>query len=443
MTKFFKIFKTIFFVSIGVYIFDHVRVWLSGTLSFGTLSEELVVFSIYFLYSFGIGLPNIWLIDRLQERYSWREEPLKRAVLGFLGAVVVSMLSIALLRIFTVLVIEQKTWEYFLSHESYFVYIYSLFITFIIVLVFYVIYFYKALTTKKITEQKVIAETETAKYKSLKSQLDPHFLFNSLNVLTSLIEENPKLAEEFTTKLSKTYRYVLEQKEKTLVPLQEELEFAKSYMQLLKMRFEDSLQFELPDHISNPNYKVIPLSLQLLLENVVKHNAISSDKPLRILIEERNGMLVISNNYNKKSTLEKGTGIGLSNIVSRYKLLTNKQVLITKSDVDFSVSLPLLTKNIKIMKSNYLNEEERYNKAVEKVEKIKAFYANLTSYVLVISFLFYVNYTTYWEHKWFLYPMIGWGIGLMFHYFEAFGYYPFISKDWEERKIKQIMDKEL
>jgi hypothetical protein len=264
-----------------------------------------------------------------------------------------------------------------------------------------------------------------------------------LNVLTSLIEENPKLAEEFTTKLSKTYRYVLEQKEKTLVPLQEELEFAKSYMQLLKMRFEDSLQFELPDHISNPNYKVIPLSLQLLLENVVKHNAISSDKPLRILIEERNGMLVISNNYNKKSTLEKGTGIGLSNIVSRYKLLTNKQVLITKSDVDFSVSLPLLTKNIKIMKSNYLNEEERYNKAVEKVEKIKAFYANLTSYVLVISFLFYVNYTTYWEHKWFLYPMIGWGIGLMFHYFEAFGYYPFISKDWEERKIKQIMDKEL
>src|SRR5690606_34737643 len=98
---------------------------------------------------------------------------------------------------------------------------------------------------------------------------DPHFLFNSLNVLTSLIDENPEQAQKFTTSLSKVYRYVLEQKNKELVSVEEELEFAKTFIGLLKMRFENGIHFEIPETTSNPEAKIIPLSLQLLLENAV------------------------------------------------------------------------------------------------------------------------------------------------------------------------------
>jgi len=443
MTKYFKFFIIILIVAVFIFLFDQGRMWVSGAYTAPqSLQEGLLNFSLYLLYSFAFGIANYWVVYQLERRYSWQEVPKKRAVYGVLGAVVISMLTIIVLRIFTVLLVEQKNWSYFITHESYFVYVYSLFITLVVVLVFYVVHFYKALTKQTITAHKTIAEIETAKYESLKSQLDPHFLFNSLNVLTALIEENPEKAERFTTKLSRTYRYVLEQKEKTLVSLQEELDFAKGYMELLKMRFEEALIFEIPTKITNSEYKIPPLSLQLLLENAVKHNAISVEKPLKITIVEADGILTISNNFNNKKSFRKGTGIGLSNIITRYGLVTKRPVNITQTRDTFSVSLPLLTQKTKIMKTYTTNQEEKYNKAVEKVEKIKAFYANLISYLGVNTFLVIVNYNTGWNHKWFIYPLIGWGIGLLFHYFEAFGNYPFLTKDWEEKKIKELMDEE-
>ena len=134
----------------------------------------------------------------------------------------------------------------------------------VISLFFHAVYYYRELQKSKVKEQKVIAGTASAKFDALKNQLDPHFLFNSLNVLTSLIEENLESAQKFTTSLSKVYRYVLEQKNKELVTVDEELRFAKTYMSLLKMRFEDSIIFEIPERASNPESKVVPLSLQLL-----------------------------------------------------------------------------------------------------------------------------------------------------------------------------------
>jgi len=404
---------------------------------------ELARFSIYFLYSGVLGLSNFWVVDQLDQRFSWKVEPKKRVIYGIIGAIVISMLAVILLRIFTVLVIDQKSWNYFTTNESIAVYFFSLLITLIVVLVLYVINFYKAISKQAITEQKTIAKTEIAKYESLKSQIDPHFLFNSLNVLTSLIEENPNQAEKFTTKLSKVYRYVLEQKEKTLVPLQEELDFAKVYIELLKMRFEDSIQFTIPDMDIHSDYKIVPLSLQLLLENAVKHNVITEEKPLQIIIEIKNGTLNISNNYNEKKQLNKGTGVGLVNIIERYGLLTQKQVLINKTKEAFVVTLPLLTQKTNIMKTITNNsEEKKYYQAKKKVEKMKEFYANLASYVGVNTFLIFLNYYTGWGHKWFIYPLIGWGIGLLFHYFEAFGHYPFLGRNWEEKKIQELMDED-
>lgn len=432
----------ILIVTVVIYLFDQGRMWLSGNIYVGNLRDELIKFSNYLMYTTVLGIANFSVVEYLGRKYPWNEFPKKRAVYGVIGAIVVSMISIVFLRLITVLGIYKRDWEYFITHESKFIYIYTLFITLIVVLVFYVINFYKALTKKTIIEHKVIAETEIAKYESLKSQLDPHFLFNSLNVLTSLIEENPEQAERFTTKLSKVYRYVLEQKEKVLVPLQEELDFARVYVELLKMRFEKSVVFTLPENISNPDFKIVPLALQLLLENAVKHNTISVENPLEINISLTNGELIVSNNINEKKVLNKGAGVGLQNIIDRYELLTEKEITINKTDKRFTIILPLLTKKATIMKIINNTEEDRYNRAKERVEKMKEFYANLISYVGVNTFLVFLNYYTGWEHKWFIYPLLGWGIGLVFHFFEAFGYNPILGRNWEERKIKEIIEEE-
>jgi LytS/YehU family sensor histidine kinase len=147
-------------------------------------------------------------------------------------------------------------------------------------------------------------------------------------VLSSLIEENPESAQKFTTSLSKIYRYVLEQKDKELVSVQEELNFAKTYMNLLKMRFENSITYDLPTDFSNEEAKVVPLSLQLLLENCIKHNVVSESKPLHIKIYIENNFLVVENNLQKKEVLSDRKGVGLQNIVNRYAILTKRNVLV-------------------------------------------------------------------------------------------------------------------
>ena len=232
--------------------------------------------------------------------------------------------------------------ETFLQHSKMY-FIFGISVTAIISLIFYIFYFYKAVTEKKITESEVVAKTETAKYESLKSQLDPHFLFNSLNVLTSLIGEDPKLAEKFTTKLSKVYRYVLEQKSKDLITLDEELKFARTYMELLKMRFEDAVQFDLPESSSNPDFKIVPLSLQILLENAVKHNFVSKELPLQIDIFQENGALHFKNTLNEAMYKEPSTGIGLLNLNERYQILMGHSIEIEKTENHFTVKLPLNT----------------------------------------------------------------------------------------------------
>lgn len=432
----------IIIVSVALYLFDQSLRWLNGY-ALQDLNTELQKIALYFLYSFVIGYANILVIFWLEQKYSWKTEPKIRAILGIISSVSVSILAIFILRIITVLGFEGKNWQYFLAHEQVVNYYYSLLISLVIVLGFYSFYFYKQISKHKIQEYQVTAKTETAKFESLKSQLDPHFLFNSLNVLTSLIEENPKQAELFTTQLSQVYRYVLEQKDKDLVPLDDELHFAKVYMDLLKMRFEDAVFFYLPEDLYKTDYKIVPLSLQLSLENAVKHNVIATHQPLKISFFIENAYLTIKNNFNAKSTLQKSSGIGLQNIKERYALLTDKKISIEKDEEFFSIKLPLLTQKSKIMNTNSHTEpSEKYMNARKKVEKMKEFYTNLIAYLIVIPALAIINYKTFWGFKWFFFPMIGWGIGLAFHYFDAFGYDYFLGKNWEERKMKELMNEQ-
>lgn len=406
------------------------------------LNELFTIISIHFMYAFVLTALNGYFFYFLDSKFDWKENTKKRLIIGAAGSVILTMIGLALLRFITLVVILGKPIERFTNDEnaaSY--YTFGLVITLIVSLVFHTIYFYKALTEKKVKEQQIVAKTETAKYESLKSQIDPHFLFNSLNVLTSLIGENPKLAEKFTTKLSKVYRYVLEQKNKDLIELDEELHFAKTYMELLTMRFENAVTFEIPEKASDSDYKILPLSLQLLLENTIKHNVVSEENPLKVTIREENGYLVVSNNFNPKTTMENGTKIGLKNIIDRYHLITLKKVVVEKTAENFIVKLPLLTQKTKTMKTETI-ESNKYLRAVERVHDIKEFYGSLISYCIVIPFLIFINFKYVPHFHWFWFPMFGWGIGLIFHGFKAFSYNPILGKDWEERKIKEYMDNE-
>jgi len=180
-----------------------------------------------------------------------------------------------------------------------------------------------------------------AELELLKGQLNPHFLFNSLSSLSGIIRENPDLAQHYVSQLSKVFRYSLQQSGANLVTLGGELEMIRSYGELLTMRFEKAFKLEI--NIDKPWFKAyIPhLSLQLLLENAAKHNIATLKKPLKVQLYISGGYIVFSNNLQEVSVPENSTGIGLSNLNERYKILMGREIEIIKTDADFIVKLPL------------------------------------------------------------------------------------------------------
>ncbi len=348
------------------------------------------------------------------------------------------------LRLFDALVIGGEGYTFFIQSGG-FKAIFNFTILSSILIALYLYMRFTSLSKDQIIEeQKVISGNVSAQFESLKNQLDPHFLFNSLNVLSALIEEDQTKAVQFNNSLSKTYRYILDQKNKELVPLEEELAFAKTYIELLQMRFEDSLTMELPNEIKQEGAKVVPLSLQLLLENVIKHNKATSTKPIHIVIkEEADGYLRIENNLNKKQQLDNRQGIGLQNIASRYALLTSKPMKVEETETFFAVRIPILTKIIEHMRIIDVpeNEQEILIEAKKKVERIKKFYSHLTTYIMVNAFLIMLNLLTAPQFMWSLIVVFAWGIGLASHAMQTYNYNLFLGNDWEDRKIREYMDK--
>ncbi|MBO3700416.1 sensor histidine kinase [Roseivirga sp. E12] len=189
--------------------------------------------------------------------------------------------------------------------------------------------------------QKELAQS---KFESLKDQIKPHFLFNSFSVLTTIIEDDPKLAVEFVSKLSKIYRYVLDTGNQ-LVPLETELEYLDHYIFLLKARHGDSLIVNMELDIEADKSQIPILSMQMLIENALKHNYFSKENSLTIdIYSENNDYIVVRNNINKRSALEKPTKIGLNNINNRYQMLVNKSIDISQENGFFTVKLPLINK---------------------------------------------------------------------------------------------------
>ena len=185
------------------------------------------------------------------------------------------------------------------------------------------------------------AENDTARYTALQNQLNPHFLFNSLNTLIAEIEYNPKNAVHFTKHLSSVYRYVLQSQDKTLVTLGEELEFIRSYLFLHEVRLGNCLTCQNNVPAEYAEKMLPPLTLQLLVENVIKHNSITPGKPMVITIRIEDEYLSVSNPIHPKKSVA-SSGIGLENLAKRCELMSGKKIIIKNETEKFTVKVPLL-----------------------------------------------------------------------------------------------------
>ncbi len=232
----------------------------------------------------------------------------------------------------------------------------SLIIVFIYSIIDFTLFSYNQYAENKIAGMKLKKDQLNLQYQVFKSQLSPHFLFNNLNTISSLVDRDNTLAEKYIRKLAGNYSYILSTEEKKLVTISEEIEFLKTYIFMLSVRFENALEvkIKIPDNDIH-KYHIPPLSLQMLLENSVKHNALSDEAPLVVEINKLGkDYLEISNNlisraYMLNKTGEyagKSTKVGLDNIRERYKYFTNRKVIIEK-DKYFKVKIPIIMNGIK------------------------------------------------------------------------------------------------
>lgn len=216
-------------------------------------------------------------------------------------------------------------------------------INFIVSIIYETTYFLQKWKETFIEAEKLKHQALRSRYETLKNQVSPHFLFNSLNTLVTLIPEDPPLAVRFTEQLSKVYRYILQNKNKELVSLQTELEFTQAYIFLQKNRFGENLKVDFRVPREYLDAWIAPLTLQMLVENAIKHNEISTARPLYINVYiSKNDQLVVKNNLQKKKIIVPSTQIGLENIRKRYQYLGKQTIEVITTAQNFIVTLPLI-----------------------------------------------------------------------------------------------------
>lgn len=189
-------------------------------------------------------------------------------------------------------------------------------------------------------------ELMTSKYRSLKSQISPHFLFNSLNTLTALMYQDRDLASDFTSRLASCYRYILDNREEDLVTLDKELAFLDSFIFMMDVRHKMSLKISMRIDLDASQYVIPTLSLQMLIENALKHNFYSTEKPMLITISNTDKGILVENTLRERVEKKQSTKMGLENIKKRFSFYTNEAVKIKKENNVYSVLLPLLSSNV-------------------------------------------------------------------------------------------------
>lgn len=280
-------------------------------------------------------LGNNWISHLVSKWISWKDEPMKRFVVGVVVTVVFTFVAVYFIALLYYLLLDLDITRDILD----FMYS-SLVITVVISLFMHSRSFLFNWKQAAVTAEQLQKENIKSQYESLRSQVNPHFLFNSLNALTNLVYEDQDKAAKFIKQLSDVYRYVLDTRDRELVSLAEELKFLNSYLFLQQIRFGNKLKVDI--NLSG-DARVAPLVLQMLIENAIKHNVISEEWPLTIRVFQDNGWMVVENNRRHKRTLpEESTGVGLANIRSRYAYFSDKPVTVVSDDDKFVVKLPII-----------------------------------------------------------------------------------------------------
>jgi sensor histidine kinase YesM len=348
-----KITKNLVFIvlaaSIVPAVYFKVQQWVEGEVT--SVSELLTGLFYYIIIAavltsaiaFLVWLLLVWL----QKNFPWSENIAKRLVIEL---VLTSTLTLSLTFIFTeilTLIIPDRGFAY--SIQVYHILEAAILMNLILVPVTEGFYFFDKWKRSFMEKEKLILQKEQlekehviSQNESLRSQINPHFLFNSLNVLSSLIHEDTNKAEEFIEEFASVYRYVLDMSNKQIVSLKKELDFIDSYFFLQKIRFGDSLKIEIHINEQTDSFFILPLSLQLLVENAVKHNKISKEHPLTVTIEMDNNYVIVKNNLQIRNETIVSTGIGLKNIRERYFLYNKSEPVFEKTDNEFIGKIPLI-----------------------------------------------------------------------------------------------------
>ncbi|MGY6521590.1 MAG: sensor histidine kinase [Mongoliitalea sp.] len=327
-------YRYLFATLLGIYSFLNISL-LDGDRLYQVDLPPQYLFVVVFFNVFGIWVINEWV----EKKSGFFPKNIHPLITQFLS----SLVLVGLLALTSVLItgnILGGPFAYSLQNfflTAAFVYRVNLFLNSVNAIYF----FNKKFNEKKLEAERLKTLTVNAKLDALNAQINPHFFFNNLSILSSLIYEDPKLADKFLHKLSDIYRYILNKRNVELVSLEEELNFLKKYLELLEIRFQGSLTFQKAiDEEALPKM-LPPAVMQLLVENVVKHNFFTDVKPLEVSIIASESSIKIHNKKQLKTIVEVSTGIGLENIRARYKFLGRK-VSVRSTEEFFEVELPLI-----------------------------------------------------------------------------------------------------
>ena len=288
-----------------------------------------------------IGLGSGWLVHWLDQQLPWLEAPVKRAVASLLLMLVYAIgVAFLILSVYALTVYGIGPLQAIQNAGITFP-LTVVIITLLVGLFLHGRGFFLAWkhSFKEAEEHKRAALS--AKYEALRNQVNPHFLFNSFNVLSNLVYKDPDLSAQFIQQLSKVYRYVLESRDHNLVALEKEVEMLRAYLFLLDIRFGASFEAEL-DIKAEPGDAVVPLTLQMLAENAVKHNIASKSKPLHLRITRTNGRLEVRNSLQLRHNEPSSLGIGLPNLQEQYRYLCGQELQIDRQNGHFSVTVPIV-----------------------------------------------------------------------------------------------------
>lgn len=310
-------------------------IWLTAY-GFGSAAETLVGMGHGITMTAGIWFGCMVIVNILWNKYPWEFHPYKHLVLE---VVLITIYTLAFG--FLVYRIELKIGIVDRSMDMFMEAFTTLLITYLITAIHELVFFYRQWKFHFSKSVRLEKDNIQAKYETLKTQINPHFLFNSLNSLTTLVDDNER-AVEYIGNLSEFFRYMLSSRDKELVLVREEIGILEKYISLQKSRFTDNLNVELQVPENFYHYAIPPLVLQMLVENSLKHNIISKAKPLTVKIRASGDAISVENNYQKKPGVS-STGQGLSNITGRYKLFTTREIEVTETSSIFKVTVPLLT----------------------------------------------------------------------------------------------------